>query len=364
MVESSVNNKKRSPIGDLPNESRKRNEKFQKTLPLPISMKEVSDDDYFSFVQNHSSVRIEDVEIEIGKPWVVNDWEPTVEEKILQDSKQQTLSSKTKTIKKEITVKRPYQYESYTVWSFPTRGTWATHKGNYRGNWSPFIPRNLIKHYVVDKMKSGDDPVIMDQMCGSGTTLVEAKIFGIRAIGVDVNPDAIMVARDRLNFKREIESNFRLFVGDARNLNLIEEEEVDFIATHPPYAGIIPYSKRSVEGDLSAISLDLFVREMGKVAKESWRVLKPGKHCAILIGDTRRHQHYVPISTQILEQFLNAGFILREDIIKMQHNMKTTRERWGGKYDFYKINHEHLFVFRKPLENEKLSTYKASMKWR
>jgi hypothetical protein len=32
--------------------------------------------------------------------------------------------------------------------------------------------------------------------------------------------------------------------------------------------------------------------------------------------------------------------------------MKTTRERWGGRYDFLLIAHEHLFVFRKPGEED------------
>jgi hypothetical protein len=38
--------------------------------------------------------------------------------------------------------------ETTTFWSFPDRGDWATHVGNYRGNWSPYIPRNLILHYT------------------------------------------------------------------------------------------------------------------------------------------------------------------------------------------------------------------------
>jgi len=35
----------------------------------------------------------------------------------------------------------------------------------------------------------------------------------------------------------------------------------------------------------------------------------------------------VPISTRVLQQFLDVGFILREDIIKVQHKMKSTREQ-------------------------------------
>ena len=71
------------------------------------------------------------------------------------------------------------------------------------------------------------------------------------------------------------------------------------------------------------------------------------------------------ISLRVLRHFLDVGLILREDIIKVQHKMKSTRERWSGpKYDFYLIYyHEHLFVFRKPAEGEKLSDYRNSVKW-
>jgi len=37
-------------------------------------------------------------------------------------------------------------------------------------------------------------------MMGSGTTLVECKLLGRRAVGVDINPDAVMMARNRLDF--------------------------------------------------------------------------------------------------------------------------------------------------------------------
>ena len=40
-----------------------------------------------------------------------------------------------------------FKLEDTTIWSFPERGSWATHSGKYRGNWSPYIPRNLILRY-------------------------------------------------------------------------------------------------------------------------------------------------------------------------------------------------------------------------
>jgi hypothetical protein len=37
-----------------------------------------------------------------------------------------------------------FKLEQQTVWSFKSRGNWASHTGNYRGNWSPYIPRNIL----------------------------------------------------------------------------------------------------------------------------------------------------------------------------------------------------------------------------
>src|SRR2546427_9770866 len=97
-------------------------------------------------------------------------------------------------------------------------------------------------------------------MCGSGTTLVECKLLGRNGIGVDINPDAGMVARDRLNFdysslERTDNGSRRTYMGDARNLDRLKSETIDLVATHPPYAGIIQYTRKSHPDDLSSLKL-------------------------------------------------------------------------------------------------------------
>ncbi|MCD6147297.1 MAG: methyltransferase domain-containing protein, partial [Thermoplasmata archaeon] len=250
--------------------------------------------------------------------------------------------------------------------SYPHRGDWATHKGDYRGNWPPQMVRNILLRYS----KKGD--VVLDQMVGSGTTLIECKLLGRNGIGVDINKNCIMLTRDRLNFRYttldyDSEETFqKTYVGDARNLNLIKNNSIDLIATHPPYANIIPYSKEKIEGDLSnEYSIDEFVTDMEKVAKESFRVLKPNHYCAILIGDTRRKKHHVPIAFRVMQTFLDAGFILKEDVIKHQWRCKST-PFWlkrSIEYNFLLLMHEHLFVFRKPDKGEDLEEYADSIKW-
>ncbi|MEM4447593.1 MAG: hypothetical protein QW461_09885 [Candidatus Jordarchaeales archaeon] len=74
--------------------------------------------------------------------------------------------------------------------------------------------------------------------------------MGRNAIGVDISYEACTLASDVLNLNRSLigsdweEPNSVFNHGDARNLNLVEDESVDLIATHPPYANIIPYSKQ------------------------------------------------------------------------------------------------------------------------
>ncbi len=301
------------------------------------NMEEVTHKDYLEFLKEHEEVVIEDVKIKLQKNGKIKSYGPPED----------------------------YTPERTTVWSFPDRGDWATHRGNYRGNWSPYIPRNLILKYT----QKGD--WVLDQMMGSGTTLVEAKLLERNAIGVDINIDAVMVARDRLNFSyNPLFSEYKppiikTYWGDARNLDKIGNESVDLVATHPPYASIISYTKNKKLGDdLSQLPFEEYLKEMKKVAEESFRVLKPGKICAILIGDTRKHKHYVPIAFRVMQAFLEAGFVLKEDIIKLQWNMKTTRERWRAKeYEFYLIAHEHIFIFRKPESEKEYRKYKFSVRW-
>lgn len=251
---------------------------------------------------------------------------------------------------------KDFKEEQTTVWSFKQRGNWATHSGEYRGNWSPYIPRNVIFKYS----KPGE--LVLDYFCGAGTTAVECKLSGRKCISLDINDKAIELAKNNLNFSMESqqltlteEMNHlkvyepELLVGDARDLSFLQDNSVDLICAHPPYANIIHYTD-SKEGDLSFFDIDDFLKEMAKVAKESFRVLKPGRQCAILIGDTRSKKHVIPLGFKLINVYLNAGFKLKELVIKRQHNCKTTGFWYTNsiKYNFLLLAHEYLPIFEKP----------------
>lgn len=236
-----------------------------------------------------------------------------------------------------------FELEMTTHWSFQQRGDWATHDAKWRGNWSPYIPRNIILRYSKEK------DLILDQFAGGGTTLVEAKLLNRDIIGIDVNDVALNRCKEKINFQYEgADGKVFLRRGDARNLDFIPDDSIDLICTHPPYANIIEYSE-NIEEDLSHLKINEFLDEMKKVASESYRVLKKEKFCAILMGDTRKNGHMIPLSFYVMQVFENAGFKLKEMIIKEQHNCKATGfwKTNSIKYNFLLIAHEHLFIFRK-----------------
>ena len=235
-----------------------------------------------------------------------------------------------------------FELELNSVWSFKERGDWATHDAKWRGNWSPYIPRNLILRYTNEK------DLILDQFMGGGTTLVEAKLLNRNIIGIDVNDIAIERCKEKINFEFENSGKVYIHKGDARKLDFIKDESIDFICTHPPYANIIEYSE-NIDEDLSHLKIPEFLKEMKKVASESYRVLKKDKFCAILMGDTRIKGHIQPLGFEVMKIFEGVGFKLKEIIIKEQHNCKATGY-WKTnriKYNFFIIAHEYLFIFKK-----------------
>lgn len=277
-------------------------------------------------------------------------------EKLITKSKGIAVSTLKDTKKIKALYPKDFKEEQTTVWSFKQRGNWATHSGEYRGNWSPYIPRNVILKYS----KPGE--LVLDYFCGAGTTAVECKLLGRKCMALDINDKAIELAKKNVDFKIDSEQvtslsdkihlqtyEPQLLVGDARDLSFWDKNSVDLICAHPPYADIIHYTDFE-QGDLSYFEVDDFLKEMSKVAKESFRVLKPGRRCAILIGDMRRKKHVIPLGFKLINVYLDAGFKLKELVIKRQHNCKTTGFWYASsvKYNFLLLAHEYLPIFEKP----------------
>ena len=235
-----------------------------------------------------------------------------------------------------------YQLQNTTLWDFPDRGNWATHKGDYRGNWSSHILRNLILKYTTKH------DYVLDCFVGSGTTAIEAKILNRNFIGIDVNENALKISASRINFSVNNNAKINIFKGNALNMDFINSNSIDFICTHPPYADIIKYSN-DIDEDLSRVNYRNFILKMEILSKELYRVLKKNCYCSFMIGDIRKNGNIILLGFLTMQQFINNGFKLKEIIIKKQNNCKSTNEwiKKGKNLNFYLLAHEYIFILYK-----------------
>lgn len=166
--------------------------------------------------------------------------------------------------------------------------------------------------------------------------------------GIDINEQALKISKQRLNFKNNSLYEPKLIKANAINLkNIIRDNCIDFIFAHPPYCNIIKYSK-DIKEDISRLQLSEFLNQMKIFSDECFRILKKNKYCAILIGDIRKNKNIIPLGCYIMNIFIEKGFILKEIIIKEQHNCQRT-EYWRKRKDinFYLLAHEYIYILKK-----------------
>jgi DNA modification methylase len=83
------------------------------------------------------------------------------------------------------------QKERETQFSFNGEDTsYLTHSLHpYPAKFPPQLPKKILEDYAIKGQ------TVLDPFCGSGTTLVEARIFGANAIGVDVNGLSVLLSQ-------------------------------------------------------------------------------------------------------------------------------------------------------------------------
>jgi DNA modification methylase len=219
------------------------------------------------------------------------------------------------------------QIESTTLWDFPTQNYGRKPHGSnkYRGVTPAFVIWNLLQRYT----KEGD--LVVDPMCGSGTTIDVAKELNRKVIGYDLNvirPDVIK--------------------NDSRKIPL-KDSTVDFVFIDSPYSDNIRYSNEpACIGKISCEKKE-FYDELEKVAKEIYRILKSSKVMSWVIADQ-----------WVRKKFTATGFLLWQRLIKYfepidivcltRRNQTSNTPVWherARKFNFYLRGFKYLFIMRK-----------------
>jgi len=217
--------------------------------------------------------------------------------------------------------------ETTTLWDFPTQNYGSIPHGDnkYPGVTPAFIIWNLLQRYTVE------NDLVVDPMCGSGTTIDVCKEENRRVLGFDIVP-----------YRKDI------IPADARKLPLVNSI-VDFIFIDSPYSNNIHYNDHPNNiGHISCES-SRFYKELEKVAQELHRILKKGKYLAWIIADQAKKGKFTSVGYK-LYSMLEKYFTPVDIICVTRHNQKSNTPMWHNRakiYNFYLRGFKYLFVMKK-----------------
>jgi adenine-specific DNA-methyltransferase len=225
--------------------------------------------------------------------------------------------------------KPPLRIQTTTLWEYPSQhyGTGMQGDSRYVGATPSYIVWNLIQRYT----QPGE--LVVDPMCGSGTTIDVAKDTGRIARGFDLAPH-----------RPDIEQ------ADARKLP-ITTGTARLVFLDPPYGDHIDYSEDpACIGKLSAYD-PRYYEEMAKVLREGARVLAPGGIFGLYVCDYfEKKKGFAPVGFQLFA--ILASLLEPVDVIAVTRHHKTLEmgnyRRAAEEGNFFLRGFNYLFLGRKP----------------
>ena len=215
------------------------------------------------------------------------------------------------------------------------------------------LPRRVIQCLLPPQ-----GTVVLDPFCGLGSTVLAAHDLGKVGIGLDINPDYVALAQQRLG---NCSDGCRVICADAADvLEHAGPESGDLVVTSPPYWDVLT---RTRTADRKAIrnygdrDRDLgrldgyqeFLAGLRSVFEKVLEALRPGAYCVVVVMDIRKKNRFYPFHSDLARELETAGFIWDDTIIwDRRHEYNNFRPL--GYPSVFRVNkaHEYVVVFQKP----------------
>ncbi len=228
-----------------------------------------------------------------------------------------------------------------TLWEYPSQHYGEGMQGDkdYAGATPSWVIWQLLQRYTRE------NDLVVDPMCGSGTTIDVARDLKRRALGYDLSP-----------------SRPDIFRADARRLPL-EDAKADFVFIDPPYSTHIDYSDDPRDiGKLDAAGEDggkSYYEAMERVIAECWRVLKDRRYMGLYVSDSWRKRKggepgsgagtFMPIGFELFS-IMRRRFRPIDIIAVVRHNQKLSQGNWhkaAEEGNFFLRGFNYLFIMKK-----------------
>lgn len=145
----------------------------------------------------------------------------------------------------------------------------------------------------------------------------------------------------------------------------LDESSVNMVFIDSPYSDNIWYSDHpDCIGKISCEN-EQFFDGLEKVAKEIYRVLKPGKVTAWLIGDQWVKKKFTPVGFKLYQRL--CKYFDTVDIICVVRRGQTSNTGiWynrARRFNFYLRGFKYLFIMRKPDSTAEKKAQNRAVKW-
>lgn len=228
--------------------------------------------------------------------------------------------------------------EATTLWDFPRQSYGITPKGDnkYPGVTQALIIYNLIWMYT----DPGD--LVVDPMCGSGTTIDVCKEEQRRVAGLDISP-----------FRSDI------IQSDARKIPL-KDGCADMVFIDSPYGDNIRYNEHPASIGKISSEIERFYDELEKAMRESHRIMKEGKILGWLIGDQWVKKEFTSVGLKIYQRL--CSYFEPVDIVCITRRGQSSHTGlWynrARRFNFFLRGFKYLLIMRKS-SKEQIPTQKS-----
>lgn len=227
----------------------------------------------------------------------------------------------------------------------------------------PAMFPSMLVERLIESFLPPEGTLVLDPMCGSGSTVVTAARLGKRGIGLELSREYVGLANARLADLHGPDQFHPAQIHHAeasRLLEFVAPCSVDLCITSPPYWNILNQRRTAdmkavrhygnLDGDLGTIDdYHEFLDQLTHVFRDVLTTLKSGAYCCAVVMDLRKKNRFYPFHSDLAARLADAGYIY-DDLIIWNRQAEYNNLRPLGYPSVFRVNkvHEFVLLMQKP----------------